>query len=69
MKLVCAGPAPPWVTNLEIVMQTIPEVPAQAIAEKQTNFALDLIAVVCGLLVVAFLCMATYGLDVSVGFF
>ena len=66
---MCAGPAPPWVTNLEIVMQTIPEVPAQAIAEKQTNFALDLIAVVCGLLVVAFLCMATYGLDVSVGFF
>jgi hypothetical protein len=54
---------------LEIVMQTIPEVPAQAIPEKQTNFALDLIAVVCGLLVVAFLCMATYGLDVSVGFF
>ena len=69
LKLVCAGPAPPWVTNLEIVMQTIPEVPAQAIPEKKTNFALDLIAVVCGLLVVAFLCVATYGLDVSVGFF
>ena len=69
LKLVCAGSAPPWVTNLEIVMQTIPEVPAQAIPETQANFALDLVAVVCGLVVVVFLCMATYGLDMSVGFF
>jgi len=50
-------------------MQTIPEVPAQAIPETQANFALDLVAVVCGLVVVVFLCMATYGLDMSVGFF
>ena len=50
-------------------MQAIPEVPAQAVAETQANFALDLIAIVCGLGVVAFLCVATYGLDLSVGFF
>ena len=66
---MCAGQAPPWVANLEIVMQTIPEVPAQAAPETRASFALDLIAIVCGLGVVALLCMATYGLDTSVGFF
>jgi hypothetical protein len=50
-------------------MQSIPEVPAQAIPATQANFILDLIAIVCGLGVVALLCSATYGLDMSVGFF
>ena len=50
-------------------MQAIPEVPAQATPEPQAKFALDLIAIVCGLGVVALLCLATYGLDMSVGFF
>jgi hypothetical protein len=54
---------------VEIVMQAVPEVPAQAVAETRANFVLDLIAIVCGLAVVVFLCMATYGLDTSAGFF
>jgi hypothetical protein len=50
-------------------MQANPEVPARAAPETQANFALDLIAIVCGLGIVMFVCMATYGLDMSVGFF
>jgi hypothetical protein len=50
-------------------MQAIPEVRAQAAPETRINFALDLIAIVGGLGVVMFVCVATYGLDMSVGFF
>jgi hypothetical protein len=50
-------------------MQVIPEVPAQTIPATRANFALDLLAIVCGLAVVAFVCLATYGLDLSAGFF
>ncbi len=50
-------------------MPTVPEVFARATPEAETNFVLNLIAIVCGLGVVAFLCVATSGLDMSAGFF
>jgi hypothetical protein len=69
LKLACAGQTPPWVANLESVMQAIPEVSAQVTPETQASFVLDLVAIVCGLAVVVFICPATYGLDMSLGFF
>jgi len=50
-------------------MHAIPETPARAVPEKQANFILNLIAMICGVGVVVFVCLATSGLDMSVGFF
>jgi hypothetical protein len=50
-------------------MSAIPEVTTRAVPETQINYALTLIAVICGLGVVVSVCMATSGLDMSVGFF
>ena len=69
LKLVCASQTPPWGINLEGVMQPAPEVFAQATPETRANFALTLIAILCGLGVLVFVCMATSGLDMSAGFF
>ena len=69
LKLVCAVRPLPWGSTLEDDMLVTPEVSAPAIAETQANFALNLIAMICGLGVVVLVCMATAGLDMSVGFF
>lgn len=50
-------------------MQAILEAPAQATPETQANFALDLVAIVCGVGVVMLVCLATYGSHMNVGFF
>jgi hypothetical protein len=51
-------------------MNAISEVSTRAVPERQTNVhAVNVIAVICGLGVVVFVCLATYGLDMSVGFF
>ena len=51
-------------------MQAIRKVPALTSAETQANFARDLIAMICGLgVVILFVFPATYGLDLSIGFF
>jgi hypothetical protein len=55
-------------------MHTIPEVSTRAVPEAETNLAatnliVNLMAVICGLGLVAFVCMATSGLDMSAGFF
>ena len=40
-----------------------------AVPETPTNYILNMIAVICGLGVVIAVCVATSGLDTSVGFF
>jgi hypothetical protein len=50
-------------------MNAIPEVTTRAVPETHINYALNLIAIICGLGVVVFVCLATSGLDMSVGFF
>jgi hypothetical protein len=50
-------------------MSAIPEVTTRAAPETQINYAPNLIAMICGLGVVVFVCLATSGLDMSVGFF
>jgi tRNA threonylcarbamoyladenosine modification (KEOPS) complex Cgi121 subunit len=50
-------------------MSAILEVTTRAAPETQISYALNLIAMICGLGVVVFVCLATSGLDMSVGFF
>jgi hypothetical protein len=51
-------------------MHTSPDAPAPAVAQTDANnFIVNLVAIVCGLGLVAFICLATSGLDLSPGFF
>jgi hypothetical protein len=51
-------------------MNAISEVSTRAVPERQaTVYALNVIAIICGLGVVVVVCLATSGLDMSVGFF
>jgi hypothetical protein len=61
---------PSWGLILEGDMKAISEVSTPAVSETQTNvYALNTIAIICGLGVVVFMCLATSGLDMSIGFF
>jgi len=50
-------------------MNTIPEVSTPAVPEAEANLAMNVVAMICGLGIVVLVCMATSGLDMSVGFF
>jgi hypothetical protein len=50
-------------------MHATPEVSTPAVPETQTNLVLNLIAMICGLGIVVFVCLATSDLDRSAGFF
>jgi uncharacterized membrane protein HdeD (DUF308 family) len=51
-------------------MNSVAEVSTKAVPETQTSVtAVNVIAIICGLVVVVFVCMATSGLDMSAGFF
>jgi hypothetical protein len=51
-------------------MKAISEVSTRVVSETQTSInVLNVIGVICGLGVVVLLCLATSGLDLSVGFF
>ena len=50
-------------------MNAIPDVSTQAVSETKIDYVLNVIAMICGLGIVATICMATSGLDMSVGFF
>jgi hypothetical protein len=50
-------------------MYLMPEVSDQAVPTTQADNALNSIAIACGLALVVLVCMATAGLDTSVGFF
>ena len=68
LKLVCTC-NPPRGLTLEGDMNAISEVSTPAVSEAQTNYVRNAIAVICGLAVLVFVCMASEGLDKSVGFF
>jgi len=50
-------------------MNAIPDVSVPAVPETPTGYAVSAIAMICGLGIVVWICMATSGLDMSVGFF
>jgi hypothetical protein len=50
-------------------MNAISEVSTPVVSQAQTNYIMNAIAVICGLGVLVFVCLATDGLDMSVGFF
>jgi hypothetical protein len=51
-------------------MKAISEFSTPAVSETRTNvYASNVVAIICGLGVVVFVCLATSGLDMSVGFF
>jgi hypothetical protein len=50
-------------------MKAILGVSAPAVPETQINYAVNVIAIICGLGIVVSVCLATSGLDMSVGFF
>jgi hypothetical protein len=68
LKLVCTS-NPPRGLTLEGDMNAISEVSTPVVSQAQTNYIMNAIAVICGLVVLVLVCMATDGLDMSVGFF
>jgi hypothetical protein len=69
LKLVCTCNPLPRGSTLEGDMNAIPEVSTQAVPETHINYAVNVFAMICGLGIVMAVCMATYGLDMSAGFF
>jgi hypothetical protein len=67
LKLVCTS-NPPRGLTLEGDMSAISAVSTRDVSKTQANF-MNAIAVICGLGVVVLVCLATDGLDMSVGFF
>ena len=50
-------------------MDTVTNISAQAVPAETANLFMTTLAVLCGLALVAFVCIATNGLDMSPGFF
>jgi hypothetical protein len=50
-------------------MHTLPEAPASAVPAVESNFIVSIAAILCGIGLVVFICMATSGLDMTPGFF
>jgi hypothetical protein len=69
LKLGCTGSPLLRGSTLEGDMTAIPEVSTSAVLETQINYAVNVIAMICGLGIVVSVCLATSGLDMSVGFF
>ena len=69
LKLVCTGRPLLRGSTLEGDMKAIPEVFTPAVPETQINYPMNVIAMICGLVIVVCVCLATSGLDMSVGFF
>jgi hypothetical protein len=69
LKLVCTGSPLLRGSTLEGDMKAIPEVFTPAVPETQINYAMNVIAIICGLGIVVCVFLATSGLDMSVGFF
>ena len=69
LKLVCTGSPLLRGSALEGDMKAIPGVSTPAVPETQTNYAENVIAIICGLGIVVCACLATFGLDMSVCFF
>ena len=50
-------------------MDTVTKISSEAVPTPATNLVVNVMAVICGLGLVVFACMATSGLDMSPGFF
>jgi hypothetical protein len=50
-------------------MDNIAKISAEAAPSVANNVLVNVMAVVCGLALIVFVCVATSGLDMSVGFF
>jgi hypothetical protein len=50
-------------------MDSVAKISAEAVPSKAKNLIVNVMAVICGLALVVFACMATSGLDMSAGFF
>jgi hypothetical protein len=50
-------------------MQAIEKIPSEVVPASASKFLVNALAVICGLGVLVFICMATSGLDMSAGFF
>ena len=50
-------------------MDNVAKVSAEAVPSVSNIVIINAMAVLCGLAVVVFACMASYGIDMSVGFF
>jgi hypothetical protein len=50
-------------------MDTVTNISAQAVSAETANLFMTTLAVLCGLALVVFVCIATNGLDMSPGFF
>ena len=69
LELVCSCNPLEGFSFLESDMNAIAEVPTLAVSEVQASYIRNAIAVICGVGVLVFVCMATDGLDMSAGFF
>jgi hypothetical protein len=50
-------------------MDTVTKISTEAIPAAANNLIINVVAVMCGLALIVFVCMATDGLDMSPGFF
>jgi hypothetical protein len=50
-------------------MESVTKIAAEDISAARNNLMINVLAVICGLGIVVFACMATDGLDMSAGFF
>jgi len=50
-------------------MESVTKVSAEAVPSAANNLIINAVAVICGLGLVVFACIATNGLDMSAGFF
>jgi hypothetical protein len=50
-------------------MDNVAKISAEAVPSMANNVMVNAMAVICGLALVVFACMATSGLDMSAGFF
>jgi hypothetical protein len=50
-------------------MDTVAKISAEAVPAAANNLITNVVAVMCGMALVVFTCMATNGLDMSPGFF
>jgi ABC-type antimicrobial peptide transport system permease subunit len=50
-------------------MDNVVKISAEAVPSVASNLIVNVMAVMCGLALVVFACMATSGLDMSAGFF
>jgi hypothetical protein len=50
-------------------MQSIENMPSEAVDGSANKFLVNTLAIVCGLAVIVFICAATPGVDPSLGFF